>query len=314
MDVALVHIGAPTPRYLQECVAQIEGVAGRPPLVVRPRQARRMRNPKLARFRRDEALTDMGLAGFWRFSCERFFVLEQALREAGIDRALHIENDNLLYASPDDYEGWLTDTYGTQLAICPLTKDEDTAGVMYVGSLAALSAFTDALLELVELEPEKLLERHGGPMANEMRMIHLLRTEHGLAQALPTTVAAATELSSPYVFDPASYGQWVDGTPSTPGVPYAGDHHFIGADILAGNLRVSWDAQQRFPTVFSSPDDRELPLANLHIHSKRLERWRTEVHPPAAPEPPGIAARGAAFARMVHRGVTRRAQGISRRD
>jgi hypothetical protein len=305
IDVALIHIGAPTPAYMRTCIRQVKEVAGRSPLVVGTREARRMRSPKLKRFREHESLSDMGLAGFWRFSCERFFVLEQALRAAGLDRALHIENDNLLYAAPAEYEDWLAETYGAGLAICPLTVDEDTAGAMYVGSLAALAAFNDALLELVALPPAELLARHGGPMANEMRMIQLLRTEHGLAEALPTTVASAVERSSPVVFDPASYGQWVDGIPSAPGVSYAGDHHFIGADIIAGNLRVSWDSQQRIPSVLSRRDDRELPLANLHIHSKRLERWTTEVHPPAPPGPPGLVERGTAVGRMVRRRVAR---------
>ena len=290
MDVVLIHLGGRLPRFLPTAAAQIELISGRAPVVVGPREGRRLDGPRLRRFRAGEGLTDMGLAGFWRFAAERFFVLEESMRERGIDRCLHLESDNLLYVDPARIEGWLADTYGAAVALCPLTDDEDTAGIMYVGSLAALEAFNEALVELVELGPERLLAEHGGTMANEMRMIHLLRTRHELSRALPTTIAAARELDCEIVFDAASYGQWVGGTHAIPGVPYAGDHHVVGREFLAERYEVLWDAQQRAPSVREAGDGRLWPLANLHVHSKQLRTWATA--PLATPPgPPSLAAR-----------------------
>jgi hypothetical protein len=150
---------------------------------------------------------------------------------------------------------------------------------MYVGSQAALAAFNTALLDLVALPPAEFVAVHGGEMAHEMRMMSLLRTESGLAASLPTTVASARETGSAYIFDPASYGQYVDGVPAEPGVAYAGDHHRVGRELLSGNYRLRWDAQQRIPLVASSGDGSECPLATLHIHSKRLERWAWDEGP-----------------------------------
>jgi hypothetical protein len=170
-----------------------------------------------------------------------------------------------------------------------LNETEDTAAVMYAGSVAALSKFNRALLGLVGLGGERLLARYGGQMANEMRMLSIIRSQMGLCRALPTTVADATASGARWVFDPASYGQFLDGVPGDPGTSFVGDHHLVGREILKGDYEVSWDSPRRVPLVRSRAGaEGAIPLANLHVHSKRLERWtatgaRTEpleVRPP----------------------------------
>src|SRR5437764_15162125 len=103
-------------------------------------------------------------------------------------------------------------------------------------------------------------------MANEMRMLHILRTELGLSRGLPTTIAEARATGSRWVFDPASYGQFVDGTHSEPGVSFAGDHHVVGREFLGGRYELGWTGSPRAPWI----EDREAsrhPLVNLHIPS-----------------------------------------------
>ena len=272
--VVLVHLGSRAPRFLNVSVEQVRAVSGHRPVVIGPGMGAGYRGEKLDRFRASEQLSRLGLGLFWRYACERFFVLEEYMRRAGLARCLHIESDVLIYVAPREYDAWLRQTYGDGVAVCPLTADEDTAAIMYVGSREALARLTDELLELVALGPERLLELHGGPMANEMRMLRLLR-DGGLAGALPTTVAEGEALGAPCLFDPASYGQWIGGTHSRPGVPWAGEHHAIGRDLIATRHEVLWDAHVRQPLVRQT-DDRsgELwRLANLHVHSKHLERW-----------------------------------------
>jgi hypothetical protein len=290
VDVVFIHLGGRTPRYLRVAVQQVRHVTGRAPHCVLPRVARGYRGRHLVRFRSSEHLSPLGLNGFWRYACERFFVLEEFMRLHGIDRCLHIESDNLLYVAPAEFEHWLVRAYGDRIATCPMTDDEDSAGVLYVGSLAALAAFNEQLLGLVELGPDRLLAEYGGQMGHEMRMLHVLRTQFGLSLALPTTIASAAELGSPVVFDAASYGQWVDGTPGTAGVPYAGDHHIVGRAFLAGDIELLWSAQRIAPFLRSAQRSGPLqPLANLHVHSKRLALWSTPVAAPP-PVPPGPLA------------------------
>src|SRR4051794_30814033 len=107
MQVVLVHLGSRLPAYAAASARQVESLTGRRPLVVGAWQARRLRGDRLRRFRRAEQLTEMGLRRFWRYACERFFVLEDAMREHGLERCLHIESDNVLYADPEAYATWL---------------------------------------------------------------------------------------------------------------------------------------------------------------------------------------------------------------
>jgi hypothetical protein len=304
--VVLVHLGSRPPVFVGRCAGQVRVVSGHPPLVVGPRTGARYRGDKLKRFRATEALSGMGPSGFWRYTCERFFVLEEYMLRTGLERCLHIESDVLIYVPPAAYDDWLRSTYGRAVAVCPLTEFEDTASVMYVGSREALSEFNDALLELVELAPERLIAVHGGLMANEMRMLRLLR-EQDLARALPTTIAEGELLQAPYLFDPASYGQWVGGTHAAPGIPYAGAHHAIGRELVDGRYEVFWDASRRSPFVRLTGvrDGRSWGLANLHIHSKRLIEW--------TPTTPGRERRRRLPARLRPRSVAVRARQALRR-
>jgi hypothetical protein len=271
LPVVLIHLGSRRPTYVSTCADQVRHVTGHSPVVVGERTAARLRGERLRAFRSAEQLTPYGSRRFWRYACERFFVLEAVMREHGIDRCLHIESDVLLYQPIELFGEWLEETYGGAIAVCPLTDTEDTGAAVYVGSLAALAQMNIALLDLVRFGPAALTARYGGDMANEMRMLHLLRTEFGLCRALPATIAQALKLSAPCLFDPASYGQWVDGIPDRPGVPYAGDHHLIGRELLGGACEVVWDAATGTPSVRSTVNTGEQwPLATLHIHSKRL--------------------------------------------
>ena len=273
LPVVLIHLGSRPPRFIETCVKQVASVSGYNPTVVGPRTGARYRNTKLDRFRSSERLSKLGLRGFWRYTCERLFVLEEHMLGLGVDRCLHIESDVLLYMPPAEYDEWLNLRYGSAVAVCPLTDTEDTAAIMYVGSRASLSRFNDALLDLVELGPERLLETYGGEMANEMRMLYLLR-EQGLAEALPTTIPDGEALEAPCLFDPASYGQWVGGTHSKPGIAWAGSHHAIGREFIADRYEVVWDAWRRpSARLVDHPDATLWRLANLHIHSKRLRTW-----------------------------------------
>jgi hypothetical protein len=272
LPIVFVQLGSRTPGFLATSAAQARAVTGEPTVVVGPRAGAAYRSPGLDRFRASERLSELGLRGFWRHACERFFVLEEHMRRAGLERCFHLESDVLLYLAPGDFDGWLRRVYGGSVAVCPLTDGEDTAAAMYVGSLAALAAFNDALLELVALGPEGLLAAHGGPMANEMRMLHILRRD-GLAGALPTTISEGEAVGAPCLFDPASYGQWAGGTHSRPGSPYAGDHHAIGRELLAGRCDLAWDPRRHAPSVVAAHGGGAWPLATFHVHSKRLADW-----------------------------------------
>jgi len=272
LEIVVVHIGSRPPRYLHACLKQVQRVCGRPPVFIGPRVASRYSGSKLKAFRAAEKLSSFGLGGFWRYTCERFFVIEEHMRATGLSRCLHVESDNLVYVAPDSYEAWLDGTFGAGVAVCPLQYDLDTASVMYVGSLDALARLNEALLELVRMPPTDFVTAYGGDRPNEMRMLNVLRTQEHLCGGLPISPATARACGSAQVFDAGSYGQVVDGWYWEPGVPYVDDTHLVGGELSAGSIRLLWDARRSTPHVLDHTGDL-LPLANLHVHSKRLQVW-----------------------------------------
>jgi hypothetical protein len=279
LETVLIHLGSRAPRYLSVSLEQARAVTGRVPVYIGARRGARYDGAKLRAFRGAEHLSGMGLGGFWRYTCERFFVLEQHMRESGLARCVHIESDNLLYAPPS---GWLESTFGDDVATCPITATEDTAAFMYVGSVDALARINDALLEFVAMESSEFLSAHGGHMANEMRMLRVLR-DQGLSRALPVTLEEAASSGAPHVFDAGSYGQYVDGSHSAPGIPFTDAQHLVGPALAGGTYRLFWDAPRQAPLVYASGHD-PMPLANLHLHSKRLASWRSRpLDPPRRP-------------------------------
>jgi hypothetical protein len=282
LEIVLIHLGSKPPGYMNVAARQARAVTGRDPVVIGPKLGAGYRSAKLEAFRDGEQLSQFGLAGFWRYTAERFFVLEEHMRATGMSRCLHIESDNLLYVPPAEFDGWLAETYGEGVGVCPLTDTEDTAAVLYVGSVEALARVNEALLELVTTPPGELLETHGGVMANEMRMLRLIR-EQGLCAALPVTVEEAEAAGSAHVFDAGSYGQFVDGWYWEPGVSFTSERHLVGDALAEGRYRVYWNASREKPLV-ALPAGEPKPLVNLHVHSKRLEAWRPrELTPPKRP-------------------------------
>lgn len=294
LETVLIHLGSRAPAYLRVCAAQARAVTGRPPVLIGARQGARYDGPKLTAFRGAENLSGMGLGGFWRYTAERFFVLEQHMRDTGLASCVHIESDNLLYAAPSGYESWLRGAFGDGVATTPITESEDTAAFMYVGSLGALERFNEALLAMVTMEGGDFLATHGGEMANEMRMLRVLR-DQGLSQALPVTPEEAASAGSPHVFDAGSYGQYVDGSHAQPGISFTSDKHLVGPALAAGAYEITWNVSRDFPSVNG------LPLANLHIHSKRLAPWRSPLltPPPRAAKLPSQAGLRGGIRRAV---------------
>jgi hypothetical protein len=129
------------------------------------------------------------------------------------------------------------------------------------------------MLEMVRLTPEQFAAQHGDDMANEMRMLRVLR-ERGLCAALPITPDEARSTGSGHVFDAGSYGQFVDGWYWEPGVPYTNEDHLLGPALAEQSLRVMWGAARDVPFALV-PGDEPQPLVNLHVHSKRLALWAT---------------------------------------
>ena len=76
--------------------------------------------------------------GFWRFATERFFYVEELMRQMGATRSIHIESDNLIYFDPAKIGGTLSELYAGLAA--PFANDDlCVPGIVYVANIDVLS-------------------------------------------------------------------------------------------------------------------------------------------------------------------------------
>lgn len=204
--------------------------------------------------------------GFWLYTFERLFILEEFIRQFKIKDALHIENDVLIYDTPQFLK--YRKLYLNKIAMNPIGERYCTFAYAYV-SLNPLSLLNDDLLFLLSLGQDELSRRLSGEMINEMTCIALLfkkkRKYLDFFPILPTGEFSKNYSELGYVYDSASYGQFLDGTPGTQGQPYRGSHHYIGRWLNDSDKIIFENGK---PLLIK--ENYKVPIFDLHIHSKRI--------------------------------------------
>ena len=117
------------------------------------------RSETTARFLNGSTISDSleSLGDLWLTSLTRFYFLADVMAAKGWDRTLHVEGDNLLYGPPLETTGVfeaLSEEY-PRLAFTPQNKLFTTAGVMWVGSRAAIEDMNKKFLAIA-LDPSEL--------------------------------------------------------------------------------------------------------------------------------------------------------------
>lgn len=85
-----------------------------------------------------------------------------------------------------------------------------------------------------------------------------------LLPSLPFTDLATNYEKFTYLFDPASYGQYLGGTNNGHEIGYKEQNHYIGRMLINGKINVVYN---RKPYVVYN--EKEYPIYNLHIHNKK---------------------------------------------
>ena len=162
--------------------------------------------------------------------------------------------------------------YSNQISITRGTMNKIMTGFMYVDNLDVL----DHLLFEINnyLESKLNLFSFGIDHLNEMALLHIYQ-HHNPNKLVNLPIFPNNNLTQDFevfqsVFDPATYGQYLDGTPSTPGVS------ILPESIIGSEFKTSPNIQ----IVFNTIDNNRIPfiiyngkttkINSLHIHSKRL--------------------------------------------
>jgi hypothetical protein len=223
--------------------------------------------PEHIQFQKTTVLDSTFRGGFWRFTTERLFVLHDWMSATGITECLHLENDIMLYM---DISAIVPTLRGAGTLAAP-AHGADTLcfSMLYCGG-----PLTEFLFSLAA----------GRSSANEMQRgadfwednpttCFFLPVVPSSTTLHPAAVRARYENPAfSCVFDAAAHGQYLGGEDPRNGPRGPG---FVNedAEFRTDQFAYIWrkDGAERLYPLLIDKDGREWPIANLHIHSKRLK-------------------------------------------
>ena len=211
--------------------------------------------------------------GFLRKCLERFFVLDQYCRWAGVASFFHAETD-VLTSSVPDLERKL-DLLGQGIFIPRDDVDRAIGSLIYVNSGLALQEFVRFVTT-------------GRSFSNEMEALAaFIDAKPGMAFALPTIryweatpplwpTISPEEIGA--IFDAAALGQWVLGIdPRNSLLPVRNHFRNERHKSTFSEMTLRYSLRQNLLTVQVDRHSSIVPLANLHVHSKKLQVFQSDL-------------------------------------
>ena len=237
-------------------------------------------------FVRTSRLERRSLGGFWFYSSERFFYLEELIRQEGLTNVFHLENDVMLYRNLGELLPVFERKYAGMMA-APFEKDERCVpGLVYVSGLRPMEALVSFFKDRAE-HSETDMEMIGkfDTIYHQIFIDHLptVMPSYTAREGLRHAPADPAVYSNGYeefqsVFDAAALGQYLGGIDPIPhaGNPYAARPGYESPLSVfdVAKLRLYWEVDEKGRRVpWMEFEGEKVRVNNLHIHSKQLEKF-----------------------------------------
>ena len=205
----------------------------------------------------------------WYTSFLRVFGLSYASKYFDIKKFVHFDNDVLIYKS---FSKIMESDVIKQNKI-NITQIDETKlvfGYSYFDNQENLKVLEDFFEKVLNNTSYFMNNFHKGKPLNEMRVLKLA------AESDPSRFSVLPSL--PYqnktIFDPASYGQYLNGTHAKRGNfifkrRWISTNHIVGRELKSKRVKAIFKNQQ--PSVLF--ENKSYDLVNLHVHSKNLNKF-----------------------------------------
>ncbi len=267
MNIILCHIGNSLPPHIWDCVEQIRLFNDSPTYLILNKSAY---NKKILEYDVTPIyIEDIGENSntpndFWGFTTKRLFLIEESMELYNITDVIHIENDVMLYTNINNIE------LKSELALTICGDNIASAAFIFIKTYESLRR----LNELIKIH----IERDGLSSNNsEMTIIKkIYDNDNSIFTTLPTLPDGDKTL-----YDPATWGQFIGGIPKSPSYKDYNlinklSHHYIGVALQNKKYELEFKFVDGLKKPFVIDGDREVPLNNLHIHSKQLFKYKSK--------------------------------------
>lgn len=233
---------------------------------------------------------------FWRYTLERFLVLDDFVQQHALHNVFHIENDVMLYFDLSQKLGTFQSCYQNQMATVFDCDERSVPSFVYIAN----PAVSGLLAEFIARRTERnTTDMHLLSLFKETyykkRADHLPILIPSYSNDYPLTNMFKRTAKDPkpfytyldqlnMIFDAAALGQFLGGIDPILGHSKPG---FLGEEsvFLPMFFQFKWekDQQQRW-IPYISYEGETYPIANLHIHCKDLARFSSlNTFPPSPP-------------------------------
>lgn len=228
------------------------------------------------RFLETSRLNSTWRGGFWRSTTERLFILEDWMLHQGIKECIHMENDIMLYTEFNRLLPVLRKGKGLSTTFQGQGVKRDQVRVCFaVLYVARQEALSNLLVFLSNPSSTDEMQRGGDYWDVTPEDCSLLPTAPVGVTLISETYRSWYENPEfPVIFDAAAYGQYLGGIDPRNGSEGPGFVN-LDTDFRTDQFQYIWrmDSLDRRYPVLQDKDGREWNLANLHIHSKELEKF-----------------------------------------
>ncbi len=232
--------------------------------------------------------TNMSMNGFWRYTMERFFVVEEAMRKLNLKNVFHLEIDNMIYFKVDEI---LEKCKSIDKILIPSDSERRyIAGTCFINNPESLNAlnryFTEYCVNKDEMHSIMSFTKIYNevdtwpvlPPGDNTRLIYEDR-RHCVDDI--KRISKYSELFGG-VFDAAAVGQGIFGIDWRVHSPNNNNTDgFINKDSIFDFSRIwfKWVKEdEKLQRLYMSLDKEQFyPIFNLHIHSKDLFRCLSDI-------------------------------------
>lgn len=200
----------------------------------------------------------------WEKSLYRIFYLYETAKYININKFIHFDCDVVIYKSFNE----LTNHFDKgKINITPLNELFLNFSYSFFDNMQYLELVCDEILKILKNSTFYENKYYQGKKLNEMILMNIAYIKNPeffkLLEVLPGK-------KDDVIFDPGSYGQYIGGTHNKRfSKNYINIDHYVGREILKNGFKISFENKK----PFINHSKQIFELANLHVHSKYLQKY-----------------------------------------